>query len=616
MMKRLAVLLIVILATAVPAYGQVTDLADIGLAPLPAFPAAHLRASAVSSHTTVAAGQEFHVAVEIQIGDGWVYYGPVPGEIAKAANVTVTAEDLVVGDILWPADQRYETDLGDGEKVVNHVYKKRAVIYVSLAAGADTKPGERAIEVIVGGQICGQVCIDVESTTSVVVTVGQDSISNDSWTEDLTRGLPLARTAAQVRAARESARPPISSSVGGLAVWAGLGLAVLAGLILNLMPCVLPVIPLRVLSLAQMAGEQRRRFITLGLAFAGGIVLFFAALAVVNIAFTIGAQQTLNLNVHFQYRAVRIGLALVLVALAGNLFGLFNVTVPMRVANRAQAGPQQARQGCPAVVGMGVMMAVLATPCSFPILAAALAWAQVQPLFFATLGIIAIGIGMAAPHAVLVAFPKLLNKLPKPGPWMELLRQGMGLLLLPVAIWLIFAGAEDTYAGWVIAYAVVLMICLWIWGKWVRYDASLGRKLVVRGLAVVLAVAAGIWMLSPPKPIAVAFEPFSHQRMDDALGSGRTVLLKFTSATCLSCIWLDRTVYNDPHVAEELSRRNILALKADTTDADMPASKMLKERFGGAPPLTVLLRPGETKPTRLDGKFTKADLLEALGGDT
>ena len=601
-MKRLPVLLCVIFVANAAAIGRGLDLDDLGLPSSLDVAAEHLRASAVPSHTTVAAGREFHVAVEVLIGDGWVYYSSNPGKIAKPANITVEAEDLVVGDILWPPDRPYETDLGDGEKLINHVYQKRAVIFVPLTVPAEAKPGERTIMVVVDGQICSKVCIDVETAASAVVTVGPNAVANDAWSAELVDGLRAAM----------SGEPRVPSGAEALSVWAGLGLALLAGLILNIMPCVLPVIPLRILSLVQMAGENRRRFITLGLAFAGGIVLFFIALAAANIAFTTIAQQTLNLNVHLQYRPVRIALALVLVGLAGNLFGLFHVTVPTRLAGLGQGEPGRKTQGHLAVAGMGLMMAVLATPCSFAILAAALTWAQFQPLALATLGIIMIGVGMAAPHAVLVAFPNLVNKLPKPGRWMELLREGMGLILLPVALWLILAGSEDTYTGWVIAYAIVLAMCLWIWGKWVRYDASLRRKLIVRGLAVMLAVAAGFWMLSPSRPLAVAFEPFNHQRIDDAHRNGQAVLLKFTSATCVSCIILDRTVYNDAQVAEELARRNIVAMKADTTDADSPASKMLKDRFRGAPPLTVILAPGGARPIRLEGKFSKADLLKAL----
>lgn len=603
------VLLWAVVAAVAPSLGQEPDLGDFGsISPMAT---ANLRAAAVASHTAVTAGQEFLVAVEVTIGSGWVYYSPDPGDIAKPGVITVKAEGLNVGELLWPADQIYETDLGGGEKVVNNVYKKRAVIYVPLTVPARARPGRHEIAIRVGGQICGNVCIDVGAGASANVTVGAESLANKAWTDELAGGLSQAVPAAKLSAARTSAAPPPPAAVEELTIWSGLGLALLAGLILNVMPCVLPVIPLRVLSLVKMAGQQRRRFIALGLAFAGGIVLLFAALAVANIVVTLVAQQTLNLNMHFQYRSVRVALALVLVGLAGNLFGLFHVTVPTKLAGLGQGGAQ-ANQGYLAVTGMGVMMALLATPCSFAILAVALAWAQTQPLWLGTLAILAIGVGMAAPHAALVAVPNLVNKLPKPGPWMEMLRHGMGLLLLPVAVWLIFAGSKDTYPGWVIAYAVVLTICLWVWGKWVRYDAPLGRKLVVRGLAVLLAVAAGIWMLTPSKPTAVAFEPFSHQRIDDAHSQGQTVLVKFTSATCLSCIWLDRTVYNDPEVAAELDRRGIVTVKADTTDANTPAAKMLKQRFRGAPPLTVLLPPDAAEPVRLDGKFTKAKLFEAL----
>ena len=616
-MKGLALLLGMILAAGVPPWGQESDSADLGLPSGFGDLATHLRSSAVTSHTAVVAGKEFHVAVEIQIDDGWVYYSPRPGEIAKPASVTVQAETLAVGDILWSPDCRYQTDLGD-ETIVNHVYRKRAVIYVPLTVPAKAEPGERAITITIRGQICGEVCADIESVAAATVTVARSSLADDAWTRELSDGLKNAVPAAKLPSIRGPGQPAekseavTPSGAAGVTIWSGLGLALLAGLILNVMPCVLPVIPLRVLSLAQMAGQQRQRFITLGLAFAGGIMLFFVGLAAASVVIGLATHQTLNLNIHFQYRPVRIGLALVLVALAANLFGLFNVTVPPRLAGLGQGKPKRGHQGHVAAVGMGAMMAILATPCSFAVLAGALAWAQTQPLWLGALAIIFIGLGMAAPHAALVAFPKLVNKLPKPGRWMELLKQSAGFLLLPVAVWLIFAGSKDTYPGWVIAYALVLAMCLWLWGTWVRYDAPLRRKLIVRGLAVAVAVAAGVWMLSPPRPLAVKLEDFNMARIDEAHRNHRIVLIKFTSATCLSCLWLDRTVYDDPEVASELGRRNIVTMKADTTDAETPASRMLKERFQGAPPLTVLLAPDGQKPIFLRGKFTKTELLRAL----
>jgi len=616
MPRFLAAVTGIVLAAALPVCARGPGLP--GAEPVPGLDVqpTHLRASAAASHGTIAPGGRFHVAVDVRIDDGGVFYSPMPGEIARPARMEVRADGLVVGEILWPPDRRYETDLGAGENMVNHVYKKRAVIYVPLTVPPDARGGDRSIAVTVSGQICGEVCVDVKASASAVVTVGPQSVPNEAWSAELAGGLARAVPAARLPSARralepgEPAAPVAPAGVAGLTVWAGLGLAFLAGLILNIMPCVLPVVPLRILSLAQMAGRQRRRLITLGLAFAGGIVLFFVGLAVLNV-FLRTAQQAFSISVLFQFRSVRVALAMVLVALSANLLGAFNVVVPARAAGPEGGAGARGREHL-ASAGMGLMMAVLATPCSFAILAGALAWAQVMPLWLGTAAIVVIGLGMACPHALLVAFPQLLDKLPRPGRWMELFKQSMGFLLLPVAIWLIFAGSDDAYPGWVVAYGVVLTACLWIWGTWVRYDAPLRRKLALRGPAVVLAVLAGYFMLRPAGPLAVGFEKFSPEAVAAAHKQGRVVLVKFTSATCLSCIYLDRTVYNDPAVAAEIIDRDIAALKADTTDADTPASKMLRERFRGAPPLTVLLPPEGGTPIRLDGKFTKSDLVEAF----
>jgi len=616
MKRHLTAGLIIVLAAA--SAGLAQEAGPGGLAGLGGFdaPPSHMQAEAITSHIAVAPGGKFHVAVELRIGEGWVYYGPRPGKIAKPAKVTVRAEGLTAGHVLWPGDKPYETDLGDGEKVVNHVYKKHAVIYVPLTVPADAKAGKRSIRIVASGQVCGQTCVDVEAAASASVTVAASPAGNDAWTAELAEGLKSAvpeAGLASLRPKRDTDEPAAVAPAGvaDLTIWAGLGLAFLAGLILNVMPCVLPVVPLRILSLAQMAGQKRRRLITLGLAFAGGIVLFFVALAALSAGIRLATQEVFSLSGLFQYRPVRIALAMVLVALAGNLFGVFNVIVPSRIASLGQ-GAGKSTHGHLSSVGMGLMMAVLATPCSFAILAKALAWAQIVPLWLGTLAILTIGVGMASPHAVLVAFPNLVNKLPKPGRWMELFKQSMGFVLLPVAIWLIFAGSDDAYPGWVIAFGVVLMLGLWMWGTWVRYDSPLRRKIVIRGLAVVLVIAAGFWMLAPPAQSVLNAEKFSLARIESAKQENRLVLVKFSSATCLSCVWLERTVYSDPEVAGELNARNVLVMKADTTDASAPASKMIKERFRGAPPLTVLLPPDGRKPVRLDGKFTKADLFRAL----
>jgi thiol:disulfide interchange protein len=575
--------------------------------------AAPMEARLVPSLAPAAPGQALHLAVDIRIAETWAYYGPEPGAteiVVLPARMEVDTGPLEAGDVLWPKAKPYRLNIGDTTVTINS-YKGRVVAYVPLTVPAETAPGDYEITVTPGGQVCGgpnDVCINLDGPDAVTATttlaVGAQAKPNPAWTDDP----EIAAGLADASAAGEARRAGPSGPAMGL--WTGLGVALLAGLILNVMPCVLPIIPLRIYSLVQMAGQSRRRYVTLGLAFAGGLVLFFVALAAVNVVLKLALGQAFNWSQQWQSPPVRITLALVVVAVAANLFDLFTVTVPQRVA--ALEGREGTRQGHLSSAGMGLMMAILATPCSFGILLAALAWGQTQTLAVGTAVFLLIGVGMAAPHVALAAFPKLLARLPKPGRWMELLKHGMGFALLLVAVWLLRTLAEGGYPFWVIGYAVVLAFALWMWGTWVRYDSPRWAKLAVRGCAVVLAVAAGWWMLTPPKPLAVDFQPFDRGGIAEARDDGRPVVLKFTASWCVSCHVIDATVYRDEALDDELAARGALTMKADVTNADAAASRYLRERFGKAPPLTVIFPPGEGEPVELTGKYDKADLLDAL----
>ena len=627
-MKLLATLApLWLLLNAPPAVGQL-PLPPGGDLQLPARRAAPqiLQVRVVASHTQVAPGLTFHVALDLRIADGWVYYSPAPGGNGpikpQPAKITVKAEGLEVGPIRWPPHESYRYSLGGGP-LTNNVYKGRAVVYVPVTVPAGAEPGARRLGIAFDGQVCGEgVCMDVRDpdpvTARASATVAAVAAANPQWDSDpkIRDGLKEAKTASQLAAqvrARAAAEPPGLAALGGssLTIWGGLGLAVLAGLILNIMPCVLPVIPLRILSIVQMAHESRRRFITLGLAFAGGVLLFFVGLGAVNVAVRTATDRAVNVSQHFRYAPVRIAIALVLVALAANLFGVFHVVVPSRVAALGEG--RRKREGHLKSLGMGFMMAVLATPCSFAVLATALAWAQLQPTWLGSVALVLIGIGMAAPHAVLVLFPGLLRKIPRPGRWMELFKQAMGFVLLPVVVWLLSTLSENSYPFWVAGYAVVLVFALWMWAHWVRYDAPWRRKLIVRGLAVALAVAGGVWMLRPARPLATKFVPYDPAQIAEARENGQAVLLKFTAGWCTSCISVDYAVYDNKDVAREIKDRNVLAVKADVTNRGSPAARLLYKQFRGSPPLTVIYPPGAgARPIGLVGKFAAAKLMEIL----
>lgn len=398
----------------------------------------------------------------------------------------------------------------------------------------------------------------------------------------------------------------------GLAL--ALGVALLAGLTLNIMPCVLPVIPIRILSIVEMAGQSRRRFVTMGLSFAGGMMLFFAGVAGLNAILKLTTGRAFDLNAGFQSPAVIIALTTVVVALAANLLGVFHVIVPGRVAS-LESNVQSVRGGHLKSAGMGIMLAVLATPCSFAFLAAALTWAQTASLLAGTAVILTIGLGMSAPHALLAAVPRLVDVLPKPGQWMERFKQTTGFVLLLVAVWLLgtLRGEGSSYPFWVAAWLVLLVLGLWISAGWVRYDAPWKRKLLVRIIAAGLIVGGGAWMLQPPKPPLARAASFDWDRIAQARQSGKVVVVKFTAAWCTKCIQQEVTIFDTPEVAAVLDEPDVLYVKGDVSRRTMPAARWLAEHgYGSAVPLT-LVYPARGEPLGpFRSNITREDLLAAI----
>jgi thiol:disulfide interchange protein len=363
-----------------------------------------------------------------------------------------------------------------------------------------------------------------------------------------------------------------------------------------------------------MAGHSRRRFVTMGLSFAAGMMLFFLAIAVINIVLKLAFRASFDINQGFQHPAVIITLTMIVVALAANLFGLFNVIVPGKVAG-LETGVQARAAGYAKSVFMGVMMAVLATPCSFAFLAAALAYAQTATLVKGTTVILAVGLGMSFPHAVLAAFPSLVDRLPRPGRWMELFKQTTGFVLLLVAVWLLstLRDGGSSYPYWVLACSVVLVFCMWMWTMWVRYDAPLRRKFLVRGIAVVLAIFAGGWMLRPPTKPLISPVPFRVSEIEQARAEGKVVLVKFSATWCAKCIQQEYLVYNTPRVADAIEALDVVYMKGDVSRAEMPAAEWMRDNgYGVGIPLTIIFPPKGKPLPPMRSELTIDMLVEAL----
>jgi len=534
-------------------------------------------------HPSVSPNSASAVEIKFNLGKDWHFYADkstAPQEMNLSINAK--AAGLKFSSPIFPKSENYF------DKVTNqtlNVYSGAFSVFVPFSADANARKTE--INITIDGVACSdQLC------------------SKASY--ELSKDIEISAEAKMDSPAFVVPAPSNNVVVPTTAKHIVLPLAILAGLLLNVMPCVWPILPIIVMRLVSISGKNKTKTVLMGVAFGLGILLFFAALAAVNIILKLGFGIIFQWGDQFRNPAFVIGTALLMVVLAMYMFGIFTLGIPASVASNKQTN------GFFGSVGTGFLAAVLRTPCSFAILTFVLAWAQTQPIMFATITILLIGVGMAMPYVILTSIPKLLEKIPKPGRWMELFKHATGFILLGIGVKLLEAIQPDKIIN-VLYYAVMLAVCVWMWGVCVSYNTPAGKKWTIRLTAIILAVLFGIMFLSEPKKGLIDWQSYDAETIDTAQKENRPVLIKFTADWCLSCKVLDRTVYSQKQVADLIKQKGVSAIKADTTGFDYPATKVLKEIYNEpAVPVTILLLPGKDVPIKLRGNLIGGKLKEYL----
>jgi suppressor for copper-sensitivity B len=440
----------------------------------------------------------------------------------------------------------------------------------------------------------------------------------------------------------------------GTSLAAILLLALAGGLILNAMPCVLPVVSLKVFGLLRSAAEGRREMVRGGLATTAGILASFWALAAIAAA-SAAAGKAAGWGVQFQSPGFVAFLAVVILLFCLNLWGLFEIRLPQALTRVPGAAP---REGLAGHFASGLFATLMATPCSAPFLGTALGFALAQPAPVIFAVFTAVGIGLSLPYLLLAAVPGAVRFFPRPGPWMETLRGAMGFLLTGSVIWLLYvlsAQVSPERLAVVELGLIAVGFVTWLqrhageqtaaetvpasaspsrskiaagrfpraaaWRRATRWGGFAGIAALAAGLVLAAGAGAGTGGAGSAGSVgsAMAVQPagliqwvsFDRARAEALAASGQLVFVDVTAQWCFTCKVNERWVLETPEVAGAFSRHNVLAMRADWTNHDERIAGFLAEHGRYGIPFYLLYRPGQS-PYVFSEVPTKQSVVRAI----
>jgi thiol:disulfide interchange protein DsbD len=393
------------------------------------------------------------------------------------------------------------------------------------------------------------------------------------------------------------------------------GLAFLGGLLLNLMPCVFPVLFLKGLSLVNSGSEERHRLRAHGLVYTAGILVSFWALVAVLLALR-AAGSTLGWGFQFQSPVFLTLMAGLLFFLGLSLAGQFEIGLTLTSAG----GSLATKQGYSGSFFTGVLAVVVATPCTAPFMGAALGYALAQSAAVTFAVFTALALGLAAPYVALTLQPAWTRLLPKPGVWMEVLKQAVAVPIFVTVIFLAWVltrgyGADLLFA--LLAIFLLLGIAGWFLGRWpARRWASAVAALIILGAVAVSVFAPGKLAGAAESAATIqtqgGWQPWSTEAVSRYQAQGRPVMVDFTASWCLSCQVNERVALEQPSVQKAFQEGNVALLKADWTRGDAAITQTLAALGRSGVPAYALYAPGQAQPQMLPEALTPGIVIDAV----
>ncbi|MDA0803950.1 MAG: thioredoxin family protein [Planctomycetota bacterium] len=579
--------------------------------------------------TAVAPSDQVPVAVVLTIAPGWHIWpseaslelvkertGSFDGAIPTSVHWGPLPAGATVGSMQWPDVHYAKADIGDGPKDYP-VYEGTAIAFLPLTLPADFAGTDATLTLsaTLSFQACDATsCLpptDLELTLTVPIGKGGEPSPEEPLFADFdpaSLANPQASSASDVDADLEFNFFGAQFSVGttGVSFLGLLLVAALGGFLLNLTPCVLPVIPLKVMGLAQSA-SNRRHALFLAAVMSAGVVAFWLALATLLAS----VQDFKQANQLFQYPAFTIGVGVFIAVMAIGMAGFFSIGLPswihsIETKNETAVG----------AFVFGILTAILSTPCTAPLMGAAAGWAvktESASTIYAVFG--SIGAGMAAPYLLLSAFPQLVSRVPRAGQSSEVVKQVMGILLLAAAAYFIGAGINQllprpSHLYWWVVASIGAFAGVWLVVRTLRIAKSRRHRFLFTtvGVAIgVISITGGAWLAKGDR---INWVSYTHDAAERALHRGDVVVIDFTADWCINCKTLEKVVLETDLVSGLLNSDGVMPLKADIGRDDQAKERLRDEGFVTIPLLVVIAPNGEVEMKATD--YTPQQVADAI----
>lgn len=573
-----------------------------------------------------ALGDNSYITATITIPEKWhVNANVAADEFLKPSSIKIEANGIEFGEPIWPVPKEQYSEALD---FVNKIFE--GTFQIKLPAKPVTSTYDTlSTKATFYYQACSNICL---APDSVMVTLdpffkGQKEAevqgpANDAPAAESSKAEVFAieglenikdqdSKPAEEQVLQNAPEQKSSESIAFMLL-----LAFLGGVILNLMPCVLPVLSLKLFSLIRQAGESKPRLMALGFSTVLGILVSFWVLAGIVIVLRLGGANP-GWGMQFQSSGFLLAMIAILTLFALSFFGIFEVWLPGQALTQMDGATR--KEGLPGAFFTGALLVLLSTPCSAPMLGSAMGFAFNETAPILILFFTAAGLGLASPYIIVSLFPKLLKFLPKPGNWMVTLQKIMGVLLLASVAWLLWVAYRSYASSGLVFFGGIFIlntVGAFAIGKFAPPGISFKKELIAFTAIILLNILAKVSFgstLQTATHIEDGYIAYSEQAMKDIQEKGSMVFLDVTADWCITCKANEAAVLANSELDEFFKNSNVQKVKADWTHGDEEVTKLLKSLGkSGVPAYAVYSNDKNKAPIVLSEILTTASIKEAV----